>query len=223
MSTNSLRSSNGRNLLVRFGDQHNGFASSDIQNSRLELTPENENGVIKLAQVPLSLLEPKTEHRKDLKTVISNEQFGADKDSKAIKLDSIKPVSLERNDPNEDINKETLKTLQSRLTNIISKLEGKVNKKQGKLKQPKKEESLRKIAKNKPSEKSLTILKTRLSHVLKKFNSKPGGGQPFTIGQEWRNVMKGNAPSHENETKKVELKKTKDATEEEGTLYKLRR
>ena len=226
ITTTTLRSPDDENLLVRLGDQQNRFANSDNQDSRLKLTPENENEVIKLAQVPLSLLNPKTEHPNDVNATISNEQLSANKDSKAIKLDSIKSLTLESNDSEkvksttkeklkEDINRETLKKLQSRLTNIISKLEGKMSKNQGRL-QPKKEESLRKIAKNKPSEKSLIFLKKRLSHVLKKFNSKPGRGQPFTIGQEWRSVLSDNVPSRESDTKKEELKKTKNATEDEG-------
>ena len=229
ISTNALRSPNDENLLVRLGDQQSEFTNSDNQDSRLKFAPENENEVIKLAQVPLSLLDPKIEQPNDVKTAISNEQLSADKDSKAIKLDSIKSFTLESNDSEnvksttkekskEDINKETLMKLQSRLTNIIFKLEGRMSKNQGRLQQPKKEDSLRKIAKNKPSAKSLTFLKKRLSHVLKKFNSKPGRGQPFTIGQEWRSVLSDNVPSYESDTKKAELKKTKNATEDEGAL-----
>ena len=229
ISKNALGSPDDESLLVRLGDQQNRFTNSDNQDSRLKFIPENENGVIKLAQVPLSLLDPKTEHPNDVKAAISNEQLSAERDSKAIKLDSIKSLSSESNDPGkvksttkekskDDINRETLKKLQSRLTNIISKLEGKISKNQGSLQQPKKEESLRKIAKNKPSEKSLTFLKKRLSHVLKKFNSKPGRGQPFTIGQEWRSVMNDNVPNHDGDIKQAELKKTKNATEDEGAL-----
>ena len=222
ISTNTLRSPDGGSLLVRLGDQQNRFASSDNQNSKLKLTTENENGVIKLAQVPLSLLDEKTEHVNDIKIANPNEKISEDEDSNAIKLDRIKPLSLKdesKEKSKEDINKEALKTLQSRLTTIISKLERKVNKSQGTLKQPRKEESLRKIAKDKPSEKSLTLLKKRLAHVLEKFNSKPGAGQPFTIGQEWRNVLSENTPSNGSEATKVGLKKTKNTTENEGTSY----
>lgn len=235
VSANILRSPDVRNLLVRLRDQQNRFATSDNQDSKIKVTPEEGNGsdVIKLAQVPLSLLDQKTKHFKHIKTAHSKGKMNADEHSNAMKLDklSIKPLSLEtknaekvktnsKEKSQEDINKETLETLQSRLTNIISKLEARVNKHQGRLKQQKKEESLSKIAKNKPSEKSLTLLKKRLSHVLQKFNSKPGAGQPFTIGKEWRNVLK-HGPSQGSEAKNAEMKKSKNATENDGTLLLL--
>ena len=194
----------------------------------LKSTPEekNENEVIKLTQVPLRFLNENTNYR----TRNSNERTSENKDLNAIKLDhlSTTPLSTKskdtgkakaetKNKSSEDINKKTLKNLQERLTNIISKLEERVRKKKGKLKQEEKDESLSKIAKSKPSEKSLTFLKKRLSRVMKKFNSKSGPGQPFTIGKEWHNVFNENTPNRGNELKAVEKKKTKNK-ESEGSL-----
>ena len=212
-------------MLVKLGAQQNRLVSID---STLKLTPEQEkeNDVIKLAQVPLSFLASKTEHFSDAKTKISSKKINSEGDSNAIKLDqlSIKPlkvkdankVKLESNKNFKgDINKEALETLQSKLTSVIAKLEEKMNKKQGQMKQVRKKESLNEIAKNKPTEKSLNFLKNRLSHVLKKFHSKPGAGQPFTIGNEWRNVLGSNGPSDGSKIKKL---KTKNGKENEGTL-----
>lgn len=229
ISTNTLRSPNVGNFLVKLGDQQNRLVTSDNQDSTLKMTPEkaNDNEVIKLAQVPLRFLGPKTEHFSDVKKERSDKKTNSDEDSNAIKLDqlSIKPFEVKgakkvdtesKKDLKGDINKEALETLQSKLTSVIAKLEERANRKQGQIKQMRKKESLSKIAKNKPTEKSLKFLKNRLSHVLKKFNSKPGAGQPFTIGNEWRNVLGRNGPNSGNEEKK--LKKMNKGTENEGTF-----
>ena len=215
-------------MLVKLGAQQNRLVTIDNLDSTLKLTPEKEqeNAVIKLAQVPLSFLGSKTEHFSDAKTEISSKKINSEGDSNAIKLDqlSIKPLEVQdtkkvklksKKNAKGDINKEALETLQSKLTSVIAKLEEKMNKKQGQIKQLRKKESLNEIAKNKPTEKSLNFLKNRLSHVLKKFNSKPGTGQPFTIGNEWRNVLGRNGPSDGSKIKKL---KTKNGKENEGTL-----
>lgn len=229
VSTRALRGPDVGNVLVKLDDRSNRFTTSEDQESKLKLRPEDgeDNETIKLTQVPLSILDDKTRRLKDIKTVNSNARIREDEDdSNAIKLNQIwvEPSGSEikhtgkakmESEKKDEIDRETLKTLQSRLTNIISKLEGKMKKKQGqsKLKQPKKQESLGEIAKNKPSEKSLKLLKKRLSHVLKKFNSKPGASQAFTIGKEWRNVL---PHDHADEEKNMKLKKTQNTTKDEG-------
>ena len=229
ISTNTLRSLNVKNFLVKPEDPQNRFVTSKNLDGILKLTPvkENDNEVIKLAKVPLSFLGQKAEHFSDVKTKTSKTKTNSDEDSNAIKLDqlSIQPLEIKgtkkvklesRKDLKEDMNKEALETLQSKLTSVIAKLEERANRKQGQLKQMRKKESLSKIAKNKPTEKSLKFLKKRLSHVLKKFNSKPGAGQPFTIGNEWRNVLGKNGPNSGNEAKK--WRKMNKEPENEGNV-----
>lgn len=233
------RSPDTGNLFVRLGEQQKRLETAEQQDSKL--VPENKNEVIKIAQVPLRLLDEKMQNSNDIQIENSDVQENANGETAAVKLDhlSSKPTSLEtkhaeidktnlgaeKEKSKEDINKEALMVLQSRLTSIISQLEQKVNTKEGHLKQREKQDSLREIAKNKPSEKSLKFLKQRLFHVMKKFNSKPGTRQAFTIGKEWANVLNGAAVKNESKTKEaVALKKTQNASENEGTLqnFKLR-
>lgn len=204
--TNTPRSPGDGNLFVqlkdklnqvgdqenRFADQENRFAARD--NTQIKVTPESSNEVIKLAQVPLSLLDQKTKHLKDVKT--SSEESS---DQLAVKPLNLGEEGGIVKESTKDVNKETLMTLHSRLTNIISKLEARVENRKGsaKLKQLRKEEALNSLTKNKPSKKSLRVLRKRLSYVLKKFNSRYGSGQqPFTIGNEWHNVLKESEHSH---------------------------
>ena len=157
------------------------------------LLPEDETPVIKPAKVPVEEQAPvvKQVHSpvKEQKPVIKLARVPVEiLDS----VDEAKTNKEGKGQGNEDetskkMNEETLKSLQLKLTNIISKLEEKVNKKEGKEK--KLNRKTKEMGKSKVSEASLKFLKFKLSRVLSKFQARPGVQQPFTVGKEWSHLL----------------------------------
>ena len=147
----------GNNDVTTAGHQHGGL--------RFVTQSEEQNPVIKLAQVPVHVLSSKN-----------------DDTAKAVGKNAEKGKEL-----SGDLNEDTLKSLQLKLTGIISKLEEKMKNKELEMKDN--APSNKKTGKAGAGEKSINVLKAKLSAVLEKFKRKPVGGQPFTIGKEWSHLL----------------------------------
>lgn len=167
-TTSPAMSTQVEKLLTRFQGNPNDVTTARLQHGGLRFVTqsEEENPVIKLAQVPVHVLSSNNDDTAE----------AAGKNSEKAKETS------------QDINEDTLQSLQLKLTGIISQLEGKVKNKKEK-EEKEKVSSTKKTGKGGANEKSLKVLKAKLSAVLKKFKAKSVAGQPFTIGKEWSHLL----------------------------------
>lgn len=174
-TTNLMVGSQAENLLVKLPRNENYVTTADQPSVGASSTPQlqEQRPVIKLAHVPVNILNLDTENTKQIKAESKKERIS---------------------------DEDTLKFVQLKLTSIISKLEEKVN--QERKKEKAKTTDMKKTRKVAAREKSLRALKQKLSRVVAKFKSKPMAGQPFQLGKEWSHLLDTDSHMKEGQLKK---------------------
>lgn len=159
-----------------------------------ESTPLIDKELVQLSSVPLHLFQKQSDSRE-------YEETKKQSSKNALKLDRLSSESSEednnRKQTKDDASRKTIERLESKLADMISKLEIRL------LNKTKKHQKMQQVTKNASRTKLLNTLKKRLSAVLKKFNANPGSNQPFTIGEEWKSVLNENQINKIMNTKKI--------------------